>query len=192
VTTVYVLGSGFSKALCPEHMPVMAELSAAVQRDLDQMGQPQIPGADTPLANDFERWLSYLIEAPPWVSAGWRARNEGAFADITASVQRVLSEAQHRASLGTPPAWLEPLVGHWETTDATVITFNYDRLLEMTWLTSPYRHVPGDLSHLYPVAIAPIALRTAGTFGPEETRRHAATQAARLVGLVLLGTRQPA
>jgi hypothetical protein len=167
VTTVYVLGSGFSKALAPDHMPVMAELSAAVQHDLERLGQPPIPGASTPLATDFERWLSYLIEAPPWVSAGWHARNEGAFADITASVHRVLSSAQQQASTNPPPTWLEPLVGHWETSDAIVITFNYDQLVEMTWLTSPYRRPPSSLWNLYPVPIAPIALRISGTFGPE-------------------------
>lgn len=166
MTTTFLLGSGFSKALSPNHMPVMAELSAAVQAELASNGQPPIPGADTPLAADFERWLSYLIETPPWISDGWQMRNAGAFADIASAVHRVLCARQDAATQDAPPDWLEPLVGYWERMGANVITFNYDQLIEAAWITSPYRRTPSSTYNLYPVAIAPIGMRVSGVFGP--------------------------
>ena len=86
---VYVLGAGFSLALSSA-MPDMKGLSLAVREDLSTQDPPKIPGHDTPVANDFEQWLSYLVEAPPWLSDADRARNQAAFFDISAAVARVL------------------------------------------------------------------------------------------------------
>ena len=62
---VYLLGAGFSRAIS-NLMPTMDELSAAIQHKLAGF---DIPGANTPVAANFEQWLSYLIERPPWLSA---------------------------------------------------------------------------------------------------------------------------
>jgi hypothetical protein len=65
VTRVYLLGAGFSRAVSAE-MPLTKELSKAVE---DKLRERDIPGAGTPVALDFERWLSYLIERPPWLNS---------------------------------------------------------------------------------------------------------------------------
>ena len=112
----------------------MKGLSSAVREDLSTRGpDPQIPGHDTPVANDFEQWLSYLVEAPPWLSDADRARNQAAFFDVSAAVARVLMRKQLDAVAAPPPMWLEPLLVNWHNTDATVITFNYDLLVELAW-----------------------------------------------------------
>jgi hypothetical protein len=49
-------------------MPTMAGLSEAVVDNLSAKGRSEIRGSGTPLTNNFEQWLSYLIETPPWLS----------------------------------------------------------------------------------------------------------------------------
>jgi hypothetical protein len=120
---VYVLGAGFSRALSSA-MPDMKGLSSAVRDDLSALDLPKIPGHDTPVANDFEQWLSYLVEAPPWLPDADRARNQAAFFDVSGAVARVLMRQQGEAVAAPRPKWLQPLLVNWHNTDATVITFN--------------------------------------------------------------------
>jgi len=161
---VYLLGAGFSRAIS-NLMPTMDELSAAIQHKLAGF---DIPGANTPVAANFEQWLSYLIERPPWLSPADQERNRAAFFDVARAVYDVLSDHQTRAvQSGEPPEWLQPLVVHWHATSATVITFNYDLFVELSWLRSLEE---GDLQwrrslHLYPVPIAPISARVGHFIG---------------------------
>jgi len=159
---VYVLGAGFSCALSSA-MPTMKDLSVAVREDLATPDCPEIPGDGTPVANDFEQWLSYLVEAPPWLSDADRARNQAAFFDVSGAVARVLMHKQLEAVAAPPPKWLQPLLVNWHNTDATVITFNYDLLVELAWK----RFVAGVIAFdswnsplsLYSAPITPIGAR---------------------------------
>lgn len=169
VTRVYVLGSGFSRAVSQavpdaSKMPTLKELSQAVLDDLDAKGRPPIPGRDTPVANDFEQWLSYLIESPPWLTASEQQRNRAAFLDVSQAVHDVLEERQMVTvrDSGAYPDWLAQLVNYWEENDATVITFNYDQLVELAWLV----HGAGeedDSTDLHPVPIAALETRAGGS-----------------------------
>jgi hypothetical protein len=144
-------------------MPLMKDLSEAVRTDLEALDRPKIPGHDTPVANDFEQWLSYLVEEPPWLSDADRARNRAAFFDVTGSVASVLLSKQSDAVAEPPPDWVEPLLVNWHNTDARVITFNYDLLVELAWK----RFVAGVIAFdswnspltLYPAPITPIGAR---------------------------------
>lgn len=158
---VYLLGSGFSRAIS-DHMPVMDGLSKAVLADLESQGLSQIPGLNTPLEKNFERWLSYLIEAPPWLTDGDVSRGQGAFNDIVSSLHKVLSIQQLYVVDSAPPEWLLKLVRYWEHVGATVISFNYDLLVEMAWLEAHENRYWGEF---YPVALTPIAHRVAGVLG---------------------------
>lgn len=147
----------------------MKDLSEAVRSDLTTPGRPAIPGDGTPVANDFEQWLSYLVEAPPWLSEAERARNQAAFFDVSDAVARVLMRKQLDAVAAPPPDWLEPLLINWHNTDATVITFNYDLLVELAWK----RFIAGVLAFdswdsilsLYPAPITPIGARAGNALG---------------------------
>lgn len=87
---VFILGAGFSKAISSE-MPLMNELSAHAQSVLDaRPNKIPIPGASTPLAKNFEQWLSYLVETPPWLTASERALNQWGFIALTDAVYEVL------------------------------------------------------------------------------------------------------
>jgi len=162
-SSVYLLGSGFSRAI-NECMPTLAGLSDAIRSDLESRGLPPLPGQDSPLARDFEQWLSYLIEEPPWLSGGQRLRNRGAFSDVAESLHSVLSALQTRVLGDRPPAWLLQLVRYWQATGTTVITFNYDMLVEAVWLTTAADH---SWSDLYTVPIAPIASRVGAVLSGE-------------------------
>ena len=138
----------------------MKELAEAVQENLERAGNP-IPGATTPIAEDFEQWLSYLTDDPPWLSDSDMLRNRGAFMDVSRAVHEVLSERQDAAVGGTScPDWLGKLVAYWQREEAKVITFNYDLLVELAWQQQHPDYDNDSWDHLYPVPLPPIGSRT--------------------------------
>lgn len=153
MTRVYVLGSGFSKAVA-EEMPTLWQLSQTVHTYLRE---EQIPGANTPVAYNFEQWLSYLADPAPWLDLSSQLRNQAAFVRVAAAVGELLDIAQIKVSLRPPPAWLIQLVEYWEYTSATVLTFNYDVLIEAAWLASARGGQRQTV--LYPVPLTPAAAR---------------------------------
>lgn len=163
MSRVFLLGSGFSRAISSE-LPTLKELSEAVKADLKAKDKPDIPAASTPIANNFEQWLSYLIESPPWLSDGERFRNRGAFSDVARSVHDVLAEREtavraHQAC----PEWLAHLVEYWQSNECQVITFNYDLLVEAAWA----EHVGEQRSivELYPIPLTFTSSRTGAVLG---------------------------
>jgi hypothetical protein len=117
---VYLLGAGFSKAVSAT-MPTMDQLSKNVQNYLGSEENPRkIPGADTPLVNDFEQWLSYLVESPPWLSRADKALNQWAFIKVTDAVHEVLKVKQlHAVETDSCPPWLQQLVRYWQEQSST-------------------------------------------------------------------------
>lgn len=165
MTTVYLIGAGFSRAIS-ECMPLTTELSKAVE---DKLANRDVPGAGTPISSDFERWLSFLIERPPWLYAAEQEHNRAAFLEVTRAVHAILTQCQVAAveSQGNVPVWLAGLVRYWQQSDATVITFNYDCLVELAWRLHA---APGEAvadgsraaqpwANLYPVPIPPFTSR---------------------------------
>src|SRR5664279_5329506 len=102
--TVFVLGSGFSRAI-NSAMPTLRELSEGVLEDLRSNGLPLPPGHDSPVSADFERWLSFLVDSPPWLSTGDQERNHASFSDIAGAVYRCLSALQVQATMEPQPEW---------------------------------------------------------------------------------------
>jgi hypothetical protein len=120
------------------------------------------------LGNDVERWLSFLADPAPWLSDTERQRNIATFAEVADTLAEILVTAQTRAAVNDPSAWLVPLVRYWDATRATVITFNYDCLVELAYLDA-MKGARGRLAlELYPVAITPLNLRTAGIYACED------------------------
>lgn len=150
---VFLLGSGFSKAVSRE-MPLMDGLSTAIVNRLREMGRAETdtPGISSPLASkkNFEQWLSFLVESPPWLSEVDRTRNRATFFEISRLVHSELLECQSRAvERGSCPEWLRRLVQYWDIESAKVITFNYDLLVELAW------RVYGVVGRNYDVYVAP-------------------------------------
>jgi hypothetical protein len=161
-STVFLLGAGFSRAISSE-MPVMNELSQLVRARLDENGRP-LPPETVAFGDDIERWLSYLAEPMPWLdeASGWR--NRAAFVDVSQEVGRVLSERQRVAVETAQPSWLQPLADYWLRSESTVITFNYDTLVEAAALSS-LDAVKYAWASLYRVAVSPAATRISAVAG---------------------------
>jgi hypothetical protein len=167
---VYLLGAGFSGAISEdaeqsnEKMPLLRDLSDAVIHHLGGRYQRRIPHVDTPLAKDFEQSLSYLVENPPWFSDSEQARNMAVFLEITLAVHWELRRFQWVTVLRQNQQqgcqeWLQRLVQLWEDEKDTVITFNYDQLVELAWLNYANYH-KNTTTRLYPVPLTPIGFRT--------------------------------
>lgn len=120
---VYVLGAGFSRAV-HERMPLTDELGEAIRAELRHDWPSGYDGSS------FEEQLTVLSTALPFLE-GYENTARRALAErITAQLAK---ELEHRAALVTSdkaPLWLLQLVALWHAENATVLTFNYDTLVE--------------------------------------------------------------
>ncbi|MEV8307173.1 SIR2 family protein [Streptomyces flavidovirens] len=126
---VFVLGAGFSKAIHPK-MPLLASLGTEVRGRLGAQ-IPEIPSRLGP--DNFELWLSFLAEEQPWRTEAENLEARAAFLRITEVLRTVLTECVHEARDQPCPPWLLQLIRRWHRDQATVITLNYDPLVEAAY-----------------------------------------------------------
>lgn len=134
VGDVFVLGAGFSRAVSPE-MPTTNLLADAIAERLalDPRFSHWVIDGQLPDA-DVERWLSRLAERHPFDDSVTFQYHQATFAAVSRAIAAAIRVAQARAvSGGGPPAWLAALVRAWDQARSTVITFNYDTLVEATY-----------------------------------------------------------
>ncbi len=134
---VFILGAGFSKAI-NETMPTLLPLGGTIAdylkarpslRLLPKAAQEALERGSIP-GGDLETWLSNLASPAPFVSDAEAHFNAGIFSEITGIIGDEIDEKELEV-LGTePPPWLARLVRIWNAVGATVITFNYDTLIE--------------------------------------------------------------
>jgi hypothetical protein len=75
-------------------MPLTFALTTGVKDELHGIASPE-ELADIPyLETDFERALSYLTEAQPWLSEAERLRHRALFLDMAEAVHKMLVRAQ--------------------------------------------------------------------------------------------------
>lgn len=132
---VFLLGAGFSKAIS-NSMPLMIEMSQAILSVVDDDRTKEQLTKILGSKPDFERALSYLSEAQPWISEAHRLRNRALFYDLADAIYRVITSAQSRAIQDSLecPQWLLHLVLWMQRSGASIITLNYDTLLESAFL----------------------------------------------------------
>lgn len=122
-----VLGAGFSRAVS-KHMPVTNELGKLVLEALppafDDFSSRDFA------SSDFEAWLSRLAEPQPDLRDYENLRNQAAFARISEVVREVLVGRQQLVMASAPPLWLDRFVRIAHAERPTVISFNYDTILE--------------------------------------------------------------
>ncbi|MFY1669220.1 hypothetical protein ACN27G_04550 [Plantactinospora sp. WMMB334] len=82
---------------------------------------------------DVESILTLLSEPQPWLSEAENLRNRADFIAFSRTLHITIRSAQVKAIQkggGSPPRWLSSLMMKWCADQTSVITFNYDTLLE--------------------------------------------------------------
>lgn len=126
VALTVVLGAGFSKAVYDD-FPTVDDLGERVR----EAAPDAFLSAPPKFRNGyFERWLSRLAEAQPDLSEAENLANARDFQIVTETIHRVLVELEECAVEKPAPWWLLRFVGVLHQLRATVITFNYDTLIE--------------------------------------------------------------
>jgi hypothetical protein len=130
---VVVLGAGFSRAV-NSAMPLTNQLGEAVAERISSADQERLPPKDQDGKRferaTFEEWLSYLAEEQPQHTEDQSLEARALLLRVTRHIHDVLSEAQLAALLPDPPPWFVELLSVLHAERATVITFNYDNLVE--------------------------------------------------------------
>jgi hypothetical protein len=125
---VVILGAGFSKAV-HEALPTTDALGEKVRQRLDDVDQARFPAA--PFEDGrFEEWLSYLADEQPHLTEDRTLEARALLYRVTRTLRTVLSEAQAEALGSGAPRWLSWLLSVLHQKRATVITTNYDNLVE--------------------------------------------------------------
>jgi hypothetical protein len=163
---VFILGAGFSKAIS-QSMPVMWELGREVQKEVGK--ERPLPRQLESFGDDLEATLSYLADNQPWLDDSSNLRNRALFGDVSRAIAEILGAAQRHTVQQPEPLWLRPLIDYWVQTSATVITFNYDVLIEAATSTLLGPH--DSWSALYRAPLVPAAQRIGAVLGAEPSSR---------------------
>ena len=128
MSDLFILGAGFSKAIY-DGMPTMGELSSAVLENQKESNLP-IPDELYELGNNIELWMTYLSEAQPWLKAHGNDFNKSIAGQLRKQIKEIIDDRTSSAAQSNPPSWLNRLIRSWHEQHATIITLNYDTLVE--------------------------------------------------------------
>ena len=130
---VLILGAGFSRAVS-EHLPLVDELGNACLH-VDDLGADRRVPVGGFKGGSFETWLSRLADDQPYLSAGENLENQALFERFSSAIAGVLGDRVDAAlGLGCP-VWFNEFVRVAHRRRATLITFNYDPLIEFAVAT---------------------------------------------------------
>lgn len=125
--SVLLLGAGFSRAVSAE-MPMTDELGGAVAERLRRSGETRVPPRFE--GGAFETWMSHLAEEQPFLTVPENLANRALFLTVSEAVAEVLGEQVQSVLSSSYPAWLPRLICLAHRQRTTVVTFNYDTLVE--------------------------------------------------------------
>lgn len=149
---VFLLGAGFSRAISPL-MPLLQDMAGRM-RGLTTPRSARLPDEVASLMTEnFAHALSYLEQSKPWVTEADNLRHRALFLDMSNTIARDLDETVTRLgeSLGRgAPRWLTQLIRHWHEHRCTVITLNYDTLIEVVAATLDIDGRTLSAGELYP------------------------------------------
>lgn len=134
---VFILGAGFSKAI-DYRMPTSNQLGDQVKERLKATGNG-LPEELT--KGNFEEWLSRFATDQPYLLEHENLQGRWYFSLISRVIAEVIQELEDEVVCGDawPPGWLRVFLGAAHGLRATVITFNYDTLLERAVNTCQFR-----------------------------------------------------
>ncbi|MBI2856475.1 MAG: hypothetical protein HYX93_06490 [Chloroflexi bacterium] len=166
MSNVFILGAGFSKEV-EGHMPLLKDLSVQLRERRGELFPPYV----LELGDDVELWMTYLSQPQPWLKEQHNIQNQYLFRELSEQVADIINKATRSAltSSLTPPLWLQQLVDFWHQDRSTVITLNYDTLVERVARSIEFK-VNGRphnlaLDHIYPIPIGDVRRRTQSVLG---------------------------
>ena len=173
-STVYILGSGFSRAVSA-HMPLLDDLGQAVtgafREDrrlhgmLDRAEIDAIEEGEVPLG-DVETWLTSLAADQPFMSATRNLQRRALYVELVSLIAQQISDRQRLAGQEPWPQWFEGLLAHWRVCKSNVVTLNYDTLIESASMTLKLDESDRDLKKELPWPNDIV-----GSFPPEPPQR---------------------
>lgn len=119
---VFILGAGFSKAIL-NSMPTAAELGKELFEGL-QIGIGQGKFGTT----EYENWLSRIATDQPDLTKPENLRNRAMFETVAEEIANIIFK--YSAGIVNPPLWLYEFLRICHLNQSTIITFNYDCLIE--------------------------------------------------------------
>ncbi len=158
---VFILGAGFSKATS-EEMPLTKELSTQVLAKYKHAKAIE-PLIREMLAEDFEKALTFLAQPKPWLPEAENLRHRATYLDLTNIIRIILRQKSRSPETWPnekPPPWLESLITYWHTSKATVLTLNYDTLIEIAASGHSHHRDRIATGSLYPIPLTPAAKRS--------------------------------
>ena len=121
---VVLLGAGFSKAVSCQ-FPLIKDLG---QYALDEAGIPQCERPEE--GTGFEAWLSRIGEDQPYRSVEENLVARRLFVQMSTAIAGVMRTRQREALREEPLYWLDDLISILHARQATVLSFNYDNVVE--------------------------------------------------------------
>ena len=126
---VLLLGAGFSKAV-HDAMPTLDELGNDCRTELYGNWGDLVP--ETFSGGYFEVWLSRIAQDQPDLTEVENTRNRALFLDASQAIYTVITQRQRVATAAdSDQGWLFDLVEKLHQRQSTVMTFNYDNLIEL-------------------------------------------------------------
>lgn len=163
MSDVFILGAGFSKAVS-EEMPITSELGKLVidrYKYKESIDPKILEILQEDAGQGFEKALAYLAQDKPWLPEAENLRHKALYLDFSNVIRALFHEMMRSPMVwrsNQPPLWLEALITHWHDDRSTVITLNYDTLIERIAGGGPYwqkRASSIPTGHLYPIPLAP-------------------------------------
>lgn len=154
---VLILGSGFSKAIFPDSMPTVTDLGPVLLQEDALNALPY-----ERLAGDPELLLSYLGLNQPWKKPPEGLTDQGLFIRVQEVLANHIAKCEDRAFRNQAPGWAGLLIEHLHDSQISVITLNYDTVVER--LVHHLKEGRSDDSwprahHLYDLPLSPILAR---------------------------------
>lgn len=125
------------------------------------------------LGHDVEKWLSVLGGGGPWLERSESLRFQSAYFRISDALRVVLAKREQVIAAdwfssgaqqqGTCPPWLAQLVERMRATSATVISLNYDTLLERAACQLAFGGEKFAEQRLYPAPMQSVFARRGST-----------------------------
>jgi len=126
---VLMVGAGFSKAFSDE-MPLLRDLTAVACKAVCDVYPPERLSIPKHYLDNVEMLLSYLNEDYPWKSGETRLLEKACFLKASEAIAAKIRDAEERAFQSGIPEWARVLVRCLDAAGCSVITTNYDTVLE--------------------------------------------------------------